>query len=177
VAHDGLLRGGELLSGLTVLDIIWDANICGFDLHIDRTKTCRTGAGIRISFKDYGGVNAVSLMRMWFNLAKLWGTSSCIFPARERNRSFNFAKTASADWFRKHLKKLCKDAGLDASQYSLHSLRAGGATDLFVARVPYPIIKKWGRWVSDAAMIYYRDDEDVVNAVFEAFKDLHASRR
>ena len=56
-------------------------------------------------------------------------------------------------------------------------IESGGATDLFVARVPYHIIKKRGRWVSDAAMIYYRDDEDVVNAVFEAFRDLQASRR
>jgi len=59
--------------------------------------------------------------------------------------------------------------GLDSRFYSGHSPRAGGATDVFVGRVPYYIIKKAGRWVSDAAMIYYRDDEDVVNAVANCF--------
>ena len=54
-------------------------------------------------------------------------------------------------------------------QYSGHSLRAGGATDLFVARTPYYLIKKAGRWKSDAAMLYYRCDEDVCKAVAAAF--------
>ena len=37
-------------------------------------------------------------------------------------------------------------------------------------RVPYYIIKKMGRWVSDAALCYYRDDEDVIVSVTEAFE-------
>ena len=62
---------------------------------------------------------------------------------------------------------------MDSTRYSGHSLRAGGATDLFVARVPYYIIKKMGRWKSDAAMLYYRDDEDIRDAVTEAFTNLY----
>ena len=56
-----------------------------------------------------------------------------------------------------------------AEDYSGHSLRAGGATDLFVARVPYYLIKKMERWKSDAAMVYYRSEEDVCHAVSKAF--------
>jgi hypothetical protein len=41
-----------------------------------------------------------------------------------------------------------------------HFLRSGGATGLFVERAPYPMIKKMGRWKSDAAMLYYRSTED-----------------
>jgi hypothetical protein len=55
--------------------------------------------------------------------------------------------------------------GLDKALYSGHSLRAGGATDLFVAKVPYPIIKKAGKWRSDAALIYHRDEDDVAKVV------------
>lgn len=62
--------------------------------------------------------------------------------------------------------------GLNPELYSGHSLRAGGATDLFVAKVPYPIIKKAGRWKSDAALLYYRDEEDVAQVVTKAFEML-----
>jgi hypothetical protein len=58
---------------------------------------------------------------------------------------------------------------LDSSLYSGHSFRAGGATDLFTSRVPYNIIKKFGRWKSDAALKYYRDDMDVATTVSYAF--------
>ena len=47
-----------------------------------------------------------------------------------------------------------------------------GATDLFVQRVPYFIIKKMGRWKSEAAMIYYHCDDDVRQAVAVAFDNL-----
>jgi hypothetical protein len=45
---------------------------------------------------------------------------------------------------------------VDATLYSGHSCRAGGATDLFVAGLPYYIVKKYGRWRSDAALLYFR---------------------
>lgn len=66
--------------------------------------------------------------------------------------------------------------GLDREFYSGHSLRAGGATDLFVAKVPYPIIKKAGRWKSDAASIYHRDEDDVAQVVTKGFEMLKLSR-
>ena len=46
----------------------------------------------------------------------------------------------------------------------------GGATDLFVARVPYYIIQHMGRWASDAALVNYRHEEDVLRAVSTAFR-------
>ena len=60
--------------------------------------------------------------------------------------------------------------GLAKEDYSGHSLLAGGATDLFVARKLYYVIKKMGRWLTDSAMIYYRHEEDVVVAVHRAFR-------
>jgi hypothetical protein len=41
-----------------------------------------------------------------------------------------------------------------------------------VARIPYFAIKKMGRWKSDSAMLYYRCEEDVCEAVTEAFRVL-----
>ena len=81
-------------------------------------------------------------------------------------------ETPSHHWWRKIVKWYCGKVGLDDRYYSGHSLKAGGATDLFVARVPCYIIKKMGRWKSEAAMLYYRCDEDVEHAVAEAVAKL-----
>ena len=56
------------------------------------------------------------------------------------------------------------------------SARAGGATDLFIARVvPYYVIQRMGRWASDhaAALVYYdrhHEEDPVLRAVFTAFR-------
>ena len=100
---------------------------------------------------------------------QLWGVEdSIVFPALRKSKE-GFRGTVSASWFRFHLKLLAQDNGCDPSYYSGHSLRAEGATDLFVARVPYFLIKKMGRWKSDSAMLYYRSEENVVAAVAKAF--------
>ena len=61
------------------------------------------------------------------------------------------------------IKLVAHRLGLSTDDYA-------GATDLFVARVPYFIIKRMGRWSSDAAMIYYCHEEDVVKTVAAAFQ-------
>jgi integrase len=75
-------------------------------------------------------------------------------------------------WLRRRIKLAVSRLGLDHALYSCHSLRAGGATDLFAARVPYPMIKRMGRWKSDVCLIYYRDMHDVHRAVFSGFRSL-----
>ena len=42
--------------------------------------------------------------------------------------------------------------------------------NLFVARAPYNIIQRMGRWASDAALVYYRHEEDVLHAVSTPFR-------
>ena len=42
--------------------------------------------------------------------------------------------------FRSYIKLAVQSIGLDPSRFAGHSLRAGGATDLFNANVAYPII-------------------------------------
>ena len=44
--------------------------------------------------------------------------------------------------------------GPNPNHYSGHSCRAGGATDLFAAGVQYYVVKKYGRWTLDTALIY-----------------------
>ena len=167
--HNGLLRSAELLSGRKVQHVLWAPSLDEFTLYLERTKTHRQGGSLFVSYRDHEGPSAVKLLRTWFDQQQLWGKDDLhIFPPR-RGSKFDFSKTLSADTFRRAIKRMVKENGLDPSHYLGHSLRAGVATDLFVGRVPYYVIKKMGRWVSDAAMIYYRDDEDVSNAVANCF--------
>ena len=169
MGHDGLLRSGELLSGLKVSDLVWSLDHSQFTIVLDRSKANRSGDGESVTIRDYEGRSAVKLMIQWFGTMGLWDKpSSHIFPSRS-GKTWLWDKTLSTDWLRGVIKKRVAMIGLDAEKFSGHSLRAGGATDLFVARVPYFLIKKMGRWKSDAAMLYYRCEADVTDAVAAAF--------
>ena len=52
------------------------------------------------------------------------------------------------------MKQVAKLSGLATSKVSPHSLRAGGATALYVNGVSRETIMKLGRWKSDAALRY-----------------------
>ena len=177
MGHDGLLRSGEVMSGLQVKDVTWEGNRnAGFQLFLERTKTGQRGPGVHVAFSNYGQLSAVALLRRWFEVRGLDGKPEAfIFPGLTRARArgpFEEHRTASIQWFRKHIKRAVESIGLDGRFYSGHSLRAGGATDLFMRKVPYHIIKKMGRWRSDAAMLYHRSDADVERQVRRAFRGL-----
>jgi integrase len=76
----------------------------------------------------------------------------------------------STSQLRSRIKGAISAIGRDSTRFGGHSLRAGGATDLFRARVPYPSIKKFGRWKSDTALIYYRDEDKISNEATKGFR-------
>jgi hypothetical protein len=166
--HDGLLRGGELTGELRAHQVTWWPRHSGFSLRLHRDKTHRDGNGVLISYTDNASpVSAVKLLRRWWRLRRLQG-DDFIFPAIVRGRIVP-DRAGSIEQLRKLIKRMASTLGLDPLLYSAHSLRAGGATDLFAAQVPYPTIKRMGRWTSDAAMMYYRADDDLWSAVGEGF--------
>lgn len=175
VAHNGLLRGGELLYGLRARDVTWEQRGRSVSLHLRWTKTVRHGSGVSVRITDFPGPSAYKYLRAWYKqqgLARRPG--AFVFPhfVARGNRgkgSFDFSRPARVRWFRSMIKSTVTQLGLNPQHYSGHSFRAGGATDLFIMRVPYPHIKKYGRWISDAAMVYYRDDIEVSATVAEAF--------
>lgn len=174
-AHNGLLRGGELLGGIRVKDLTWEPRNRSVVLHLDATKTERTGAGVHVRITDHRGASAYKYLRMWVKRMHLADRPSAfLFPNVLRARSgsavrFDFNQTASAKWFLGVTRGMAVQLGLDPKAYSNHSYRAGGATDLFIIGVPYPKIKKYGRWRSEAALVYYRDDIEVSGAIARAF--------
>lgn len=172
VGHDGLLRGGELCSSLTKDDFVWWLDGTGVSVLLHRTKTHRVGGAVKVDLGDTDSpFSGVKMLKRWW---KRWGLKrkpddAFVFPNVEGTGQQPGSGTVSTNWLRQRIKRAVQRVGLDPTRYSGHSLRAGGATDLFVARVPYFIIKRMGRWVSDAAMIYYRADDDVRRAVRRAF--------
>ena len=93
-----------------------------------------------------------------------------LFPKKLSTTRFDWASSLSYDSLVSRIKLVTQRLGLPVDDYSGHSLRVRGATDLFIARVPYFIIKKMGRWASDAAMVHCRHDGDVIREVSTAFQ-------
>lgn len=182
VGHNGLLRGGELLYGLRAKDVTWNDTDRSVTLHLTWTKTVRRGSGVDVRITDYPGASAYKFLRRWYHRRSLhlhpkW----YVFPHTEfagngREPRFHHSIPAKVRWLRTVIKDAATNLGRDPRYYSGHSLRAGGATDLFVLRVPYPQIKKYGRWVSDAAMVYYRDEIEVSGTVARAFGRVRRGR-
>lgn len=177
LAHNGLFRGGELFrkEGLKVKDLIWDQenNEVGFILR--RDKTNRKGESTIITIRDYNGDSAYKALLKWFNNHKLWKQPErYVLPFIKRaykgKVTLDFNRKASQSRWNKDIKLYFSRAGLPGELYSGHSFRAGGATDLFSANVPYPQIKKMGRWVSDAALIYFKAADRISVAVALGFE-------
>ena len=176
VGHDALLRGGELTSGIRARHITWWPRTEGFSLFLRRTKTVRAGPGVHIQVADVASPHSsTKLLWRWWRLRGLdRAPDAFVFPAIVRGRIVA-SQAASTAQLRHIIKELVATIGLDATKFSAHSLRAGGATDLFAANVPYPIIKKMGRWVSEAAMLYFRSDDEVWAAVGAAYSSIAAA--
>ena len=172
VGHDGLLRGGEICSGLTVSDHIWSPSRNSVTIRLHRTKVHRRGGPQYVTLRDYGPFSAVRMLRRHFDRHSLWSNpKSFVYPCFSRGK-YDWNHSLATWQLRSLIKAAVQGIGLDPSRYACHSLRAGGATDLFRCGVYYPTIKKFGRWKSDTALIYYRDDEGVSEAVSQGFSKL-----
>jgi hypothetical protein len=174
MGHDGLLRSGELCNQLCVDDIQWSLDKQSFVLRLERTKMNRSGAAEYVTYMDRKGCwSAVKLLRLYFDTFNLWNSHGNILFPRIRYQKLLWSDYCQVSWLRRFIKRCVALIGLNPKFYSGHSLRAGGATDLFVAKVPYPYIKKFGRWRSDAALIYYRDEDNIGAIAANAFLQLN----
>jgi hypothetical protein len=186
LGHNGLLRGGELTSGFKVKDFIWDADFLGFKLCLLRTKTYRTGEATFVHYRDNNSpYSLVKLMTRWFDINNLWLTGDrIVLPSivksttKKEEFSFDWSKPMSYNHLRLWLLKHVKAIGLDPKRFGLHSLRAGGGTDLFASRrLSLVQIMFMGRWKSvEAAMKYYRDEANIAQTVSNIFGEIFGQK-
>ena len=105
----------------------------------------------------------------------LWGRKSLyIFPrvlqaSSSHKAQMIFTEPTSKKWYERQLSLMLTGLGYEASHFSVHSHRAGGATDLFAAGLTLAEVMKHGRWETDTALIYYRDKNRLVFKVAYAF--------
>lgn len=184
LGHNALLRGGELHSGLRVRDLSWDSKNKEVLLKIARSKTHRSGPPIEVAVRRYPGCNAYDMLRDWLRVSGVGDhPEAFIFPrvmVKSGRCLLDHSRPMDRRWWNKKLGLVFSAAGYERGGYSGHSLRAGGATDLFTAGVPYPAIKKAGRWASEAALRYFRQRDYVASEVAMAFgrrtRELHDER-
>lgn len=178
--HDGLLRYRELAE-LTVADVYWDdeRGVCWLKV---RDSKCNKGKHLpaeRVPLMAYGSVSAYLLLKVLWNrlrMATLPAATPLFFQSAKGSGVALKAvsKVTYVGWMRAVLKR----AGFaQADEYTGHSGRAGGATDMFRARMPPRLIQLGGRWKSEAYLIYIRDHPaERAEAVFRGFAALTRTR-
>jgi len=172
--HDGLFRGGELCSGLKVKEFVWSSSRKKVLVKLRRSKRCRQGNGEEVVLYDSGKYSAVALLRRWFDINELWKCYDRLVFFDVSAKGVMQQKSITVAQFRNRIKALVNRTGRNGSNFGAHSGRGGGTTDLFRMKVAYAIIKKFGRWKSDACLIYFRDIEEVASSSAAAFKRLRA---
>ena len=174
-AHDGLLRGGEMTSGLLGSDVEMGSK--HMTIRVDRAKRHRKGepGSIRIAAGNWYG-NSVQLMRRWLKARKLdVKDERFLFPnvtfKSEVPTGLDFTSSLTYTSLVSLVRHEVKQLGLNPFEFAAHSFRAGGATDLFLSgKMGLPMIMKYGRWKSmEAALLYYREEEEIAKEASQIF--------
>ena len=156
-AHDALLRFSEFsvlkFSDIAIID---DDHIA---LTIQKSKTSLVP--VVLYLRSYTPLCAVSLLRAYLlRHADFFHQfpSSYLFPIQFEGLPAQTPMTRYK--FHLVLRSLLARSGVPDvhnNNYSGHSFRSGGATDLWRGKCRPLILKKQGRWLTDAAHIYIRD--------------------
>lgn len=177
VAHDGLLRFSELRS-LRVKDVVWDRNDGTVYLAVRESKANKTGPPEIVALQSYGELSGAALLEAyWVGRSRHEADPEAfLFPvAQEAPGRMDGEVPVCKSNFIKWVRMLLSSIGLVGGDYSGHSFRSGGATDMWSKRMPRLLIKLAGRWKSEAYAIYCRDHpaENAV-AVAAAFHDIYS---
>lgn len=177
--HDGLMRGGEITSGLFRGDLTSHSDGKGITIDLDRTKAHRVGGPEKVKLRR--GLNN-STYSGAFNLFSWVSRSNprgqldrVVFPEITFEKGvpigIDWSISLTKDSLVKALRHDLSQIGLDSTGYSGHSFRAGGATDLFTSGLlTLEQIMKVGRWRSiSAALVYYRDELITATLAADAF--------
>lgn len=140
LAHDGLLRAAELCK-LRVSDVT--RTQAGYTISIHKAKNNKTGPPQTLELSAQGKHSAARYLRKYLRSIPTRDANSRLF-SQPRRQWIKFLRTKLAD------------LGLDPTQYSGHSMRSGGATDLWRDGVRPRVIQAYGRWLSDAFWRYIR---------------------
>lgn len=180
VAHNGLLRSGELTSGRRGKHVrLLPGAKGGFGLRLGRTKTGRTGPGPEVAYLGRGANSTAALERKWrLNTGRgpdrpeeFWLPELIVRPSGEAV-GIDWTRSLSRKTFVAVLRYDIARIGLESQRYCGHSFRAGGATDLFASgQMTHAEIMVMGRWKSlAAALVYFRADLEAARKSARVFE-------
>lgn len=167
VAHNGLLRSGELLV-LKRSDVTWLSD-SACRITIRTSKENQFGAPENVDYSAYTELCGMTCLRDYWVKYKVdtWHPEAPLFT---HNLSIVGSPAMSKPMFIKGLRRLLGLARLPAHKFSGHSFRAGGATDLYHGKCRPFVLQLQGRWKSDTFWIYVRDRPHIRQAeVSKAF--------
>lgn len=157
LAHDGLLRAAELLQ-LQLSDVHWSSDHVRLRIRKSKANKLSGQPEFVYIYPSTSDINGFSTLRAYWTRRNLNHASDPhlpLFPASDG--ASPLPKKAWIDYIQAQLATL----GLDPTQFSGHSFRSGGATDLWTAGTRPRVIQKHGRWLSDAFWLYIRDNPSV----------------
>lgn len=162
LGFSGFLRFSEL-SNIRLCDIKWKDEY--IEIKIPKSKTDIYRKGNVIIAKTGNDMCPISWLSKYISLLQLnVSASDYLFTAITFKKSTgvykvcNASKPLSYTRAREIMLSALNNIGLDGSQFSLHSLRSGGATAASNNNVPDRLLKVHGRWASDKAKDGYIDD-------------------
>ena len=129
----------------------------GMFLHIRRSKTDQTGEGQRIPVPDGARVRPVSRLRRWLTMSGI--ARGPLFQSLRRGGRLQGRALSPSDVPRL-VKRYVSAIGLDPSEYSGHSLRAGFVTSAAVHRARIDKIMEVTRHTSANMVLRYVRQED-----------------
>jgi hypothetical protein len=181
VAHDALLRGCELI-GLKRGHLVWSHDRSQVRVIIHNSKAHKTGGKAEgVILSDYGPSSAVAMLREYWHTMHMdaRAADAPLWPSIHHEGSTDWSSFTSKKSFVSAFQVLLSKAGFQASLYSGHSFRSGGATDLWASKVCRPqSIKLFGRWKSEAFWLYVRDNPALrASEVAGAFASLHVQHQ
>ena len=103
----------------------------------------------------------VKMVRKYMNIRPMT-KDNCSFFVKENGRPFKREEVAAA------LKDAIGRLGLKPKHYNTHSLRSGHATQLFLNQCPNEVIKRYGRWHSEAYLKYIKTNKLYIPGKFKS---------
>lgn len=153
----GCLRGAEAValdkSHISIVDWQTDSGTEeALIVRIIKSKTDQEerGDSVVIGRAPYAAICPVRRMKTWLQMHP-FGRSDALFPNLQNGARI------SNDTPRSIIKRLLSATGFDESKFGGHSARKGGATAAVAAQVALHLLKRHGRWKSDAVFAYVHD--------------------
>lgn len=149
-----MLRRSEL-AALRISDLVETPD--GLEVLVRKSKTDQKARGVVVPVPHgaHADTDPVRLVNTWLEALAVRGiTEGPLLRAVDRHDNLHRSGRMSTDAINRAVRRIAKRAGIpNASTYTAHSLRAGGATVAYKAGAPVSAIAGQGRWAKNSPVV------------------------